>query len=43
MSIDKTVMGKENVVSLSDVTKDKGLKGAAFSKGLYNSSRMINS
>ena len=26
MSIDKTVMGKENVVSLSDATKDKGLK-----------------
>ena len=36
MSIDKTVMGKENVVSLSDATKDKGLKGSAFSKGLYD-------
>ena len=36
MSADKTVMGKENIVSLSEVTKDKGLKGAAFSKGLYD-------
>ena len=36
MSTDRTVMGKENVVSLSDATKDKGLKGAAFSKGLYD-------
>ena len=34
MSADKTVMGKENIVSLSEATKDKGLKGAAFSKGL---------
>ena len=36
MSIDKTTLGKENIVSLSEATKDKGLKGAAFSKGLYD-------
>ena len=36
MSIDKTVMGKENVVSLNDVSVGKELKSAAFSKGLYD-------
>ena len=36
MSIDKTVMGKENIVSIKEATKNKDLKGTAFSKGLYD-------
>ena len=36
MSIDKTTLGKQNIVSLTEVTKEKQLKSAAFSKGLYD-------
>ena len=36
MSIDKTGMGKENIVSIKEATKNKDLKGSAFSKGLYD-------
>ena len=36
MSINKTVMGKENIVSLTEASKGMELKGAAFSKGLYD-------
>ena len=36
MSIAKTTLGKQNIVSLTEVTKEKQLKSAAFSKGLYD-------
>tara|TARA_Y100000590_G_scaffold405905_1_gene494630 strand:- start:383 stop:937 length:555 start_codon:yes stop_codon:yes gene_type:complete len=36
VSIDKTVLGKENIVSIKEATKNKDLKGSAFSKGLYD-------
>ena len=36
MSINDTVMGKKNVVSLTEASKGMELKGAAFSKGLYD-------
>ena len=35
MSIDKTGMGKENIVSIKEAARNKNLKGSAFSKGLY--------
>ena len=36
MSIDKTGMGKENIVSIKEAARNKDLKGSAFSKGLYD-------
>ncbi len=36
MSIDKTGMGKENIVSIKEAARNKNLKGSAFSKGLYD-------
>ena len=36
MSIDKTGMSKENIVSIKEAARNKELKGSAFSKGLYD-------
>ena len=36
MSIDKTGMGKENIVSIKEAARNKNLKSSAFSKGLYD-------
>ena len=36
MSIEKTSLGKENIVSIKEATQNKDLKSSAFSKGLYD-------